>query len=44
MEYNKIVVQVKEGIKTIEKSFVAGADIREFPTFNPLKAKSFSEM
>ena len=85
MEYNKIVVQVKEGIATItfnrpevlnaldgelmkefshaldeiaaddgivgliltgagEKSFVAGADIREFPTFNPLKAKSFSEM
>ena len=27
-----------------EKSFVAGADIKEFPTFNPLKAKSFSEM
>ncbi len=27
-----------------EKSFVAGADIKEFLTFNPLKAKSFSEM
>ena len=27
-----------------EKSFVAGADIKEFSTFNPLKAKSFSEM
>jgi len=26
-----------------EKAFVAGADIREFPTFNALKAKSFSE-
>lgn len=26
-----------------EKSFVAGVDIREFPTFNALKAKSFSE-
>lgn len=85
MEYNNIVVQVKEGIATItfnrpevlnalngdllkefshaldeiaadedirgliltgagEKSFIAGADIREFPTFNALKAKSFSEM
>jgi len=85
MEYNNIVVQVKEGIAKItfnrpevlnalnsdllkefshaldeitadedvrgliltgagEKSFIAGADIREFPTFNALKAKSFSEM
>jgi len=85
MEYNNIVVQVKEGIATItfnrpevlnalnsdllkefshaldeitadedvrgliltgagEKSFIAGADIREFPIFNALKAKSFSEM
>jgi len=26
-----------------EKSFIAGADIKEFPTFNALKAKSFSE-
>jgi len=26
-----------------EKSFVAGVDIKEFPTFNALKAKSFSE-
>ncbi len=26
-----------------EKSFIAGADIKEFPTFNGLKAKSFSE-
>jgi enoyl-CoA hydratase len=27
-----------------EKSFVAGADIKEFPTFNALKAKMYSEM
>jgi len=27
-----------------DKSFVAGADIREFLTFNALKAKNFSEM
>ena len=27
-----------------DKSFVAGADITEFPTFNALKAKLFSEM
>ena len=26
-----------------EKSFVAGADIKEFPTFNALKAKMYSE-
>ncbi|MBW1727628.1 MAG: enoyl-CoA hydratase/isomerase family protein [Deltaproteobacteria bacterium] len=85
MEYNNIVVQVKEGIVTItfnrpeilnalneetlkefsnvldeihanedirvliltgagEKSFIAGADIKQFLTFNTLKAKSFSEM
>jgi enoyl-CoA hydratase len=85
MEYNNIVVQVKEGIATItfnrpeilnalneeglkefsnaldeihknedirvliltgagEKSFIAGADIKQFLTFNTLKAKSFSEM
>ncbi len=85
MEYNNIVVQIKEGIAIIafnrpevlnalngnllkeflhaldeiavdenirvliltgagEKSFIAGADIKQFLTFNPLKAKSFSEM
>ena len=85
MEYNNIVVQVKEGIATItfnrpeilnalneealkefsnaldeihanedirvliltgagEKSFIAGADIKQFLTFNTLKAKLFSEM
>jgi enoyl-CoA hydratase len=85
VEYNNIVVQVKEGIATItfnrpevlnalngdllkefshaldeiaadedirgliltgagEKSFIAGADIKQFLTFNTLKAKSFSEM
>jgi enoyl-CoA hydratase len=85
MEYNNIVVQVKEGIATItfnrpeilnalneealkefshaldeiyanediraliltgagEKSFIAGADIKQFLTFQTLKAKSFSEM
>ena len=85
MEYNNIVVQIKEGIATItfnrpevlnalsaealkefshaldkinadediraliltgagEKSFIAGADIKQFLTFNTLKAKSFSEM
>jgi len=27
-----------------EKSFIAGADIKQFLTFNTLKAKSFSEM
>lgn len=27
-----------------KKSFVAGADIKEFPTFNALKAKMYSEM
>jgi len=27
-----------------EKSFIAGADIKQFLTFTPLKAKSFSEM
>jgi len=85
MEYNNIVIQVKEGIATLtfnrpeilnalneemlkefsnaldeiyanqdirvliltgagEKSFIAGADIKQFLTFSPLKAKSFSEM
>ena len=42
-------VHVNEDIRVLiltgagEKSFIAGADIKEFPKFNALKAKSFSE-